>query len=75
MTGPVAPRTAEGDAALAGPLPDGSGTDRSGTGDRRVDDALRRLEGVDALPLADQVPAYEAAHRTLQDALATVDGE
>lgn len=44
-----------------------------GTGDNRVDAALRRLDAVDELPVSDHVAQYDAVHRTLQDALAAID--
>jgi len=44
-----------------------------GTGDDRVDAALRRLDAVDELPVSDHVAQYDAVHRTLQDALAAID--
>jgi hypothetical protein len=44
-----------------------------GTGDARVDAALARLEDLDELPVAEHVEQFDAVHRTLQDALATID--
>jgi hypothetical protein len=44
-----------------------------GTGDPRVDGALDRLEGLEALPVSAHVGEYEAVHGVLQDALATID--
>ena len=35
--------------------------------------ALTRLGEVDALPVADHVEVFDAVHRLLQDALATLD--
>ena len=39
----------------------------------QVDQALARLEGLEGLPLAEHVEAFDAVHRALQDALATLD--
>jgi len=44
-----------------------------GTGDDRVDAALRRLDTVEDLPVSEHVAQYDALHRTLQDALAAID--
>jgi hypothetical protein len=44
-----------------------------GTGDARVDGALRRLDGLDDLALADHVERYEDVHNELQDALNAVE--
>jgi hypothetical protein len=44
-----------------------------GTGDDRVDAALRRLDSIDELPIGEHVEQYDAVHRTLQDALAAID--
>jgi hypothetical protein len=44
-----------------------------GTGDDRVDAALRRLDAIEELPVSEHVAQYDAVHRTLQDALATID--
>jgi hypothetical protein len=61
---PVTPQT---DPDPAAELPEGS------SGDARVDAALQRLDAIDGLPVADHVEQYDALHRTLQDALATID--
>ena len=44
------------------------------TGDPGVDDALGRLPQAVALPLEQQLPVFDAVHRTLQDRLADVEG-
>jgi hypothetical protein len=44
-----------------------------GTGDQRVDAALRRLETIGDLPVGEHVAHYDAVHSTLQDALAAID--
>jgi hypothetical protein len=38
-----------------------------------VDQALARLDGLDDLPVGEHVAAFDAVHRALQDALATLD--
>jgi hypothetical protein len=41
-----------------------------GTG---VDEALSRLQGLDDAPVGEHVEVFDAVHRSLQDALATLD--
>lgn len=43
------------------------------TGDAAVDAAVRAVVAAAGSPPADQLPAYEAAHRTLREALARID--
>lgn len=43
------------------------------TGNPAVDEALRALDDAAQAPPAEQIPAYEAAHRALQQTLATID--
>jgi hypothetical protein len=43
------------------------------TGHPAVDGALRGLASAAELPPAEQVPAFDAAHRALQQTLATID--
>jgi hypothetical protein len=43
------------------------------TGDVRVDAAMKRLAGLDELPLAAQVTVFDDVHRLLQDALTGAD--
>lgn len=43
------------------------------TGHPLVDGALARLDSVAGQPAAEQVAAYEEAHRVLQQTLATID--
>jgi hypothetical protein len=38
-----------------------------------VEAALERLDSLDELPVSEHVEQYDALHRTLQDALATID--
>lgn len=66
---PVAPTVpTSGAHAVPGP----PAADRT-TGDDAVDEALRRLDVVEALSLPEQVTVLEAVHGALQDRLA--DGE
>lgn len=44
------------------------------TGVAAVDEALRPLSGLDALPTGAHVELFETVHRRLQDALADLDG-
>jgi hypothetical protein len=41
--------------------------------DERVDTALDLLEGLEDVPVAEHVAVFDAVHRSLQDALATLD--
>ena len=43
------------------------------TGSEGVDAALAHLDGLDDVPVADHVTVFDAVHRGLQDALATLD--
>ena len=43
------------------------------TGHPAVDAALRGMANAAELPPAEQIVEYEAAHRTLQETLATID--
>lgn len=38
-----------------------------------VDAAIARLDGLEDLPVSEHVEVYDAVHRSLQDALATLD--
>ena len=44
-----------------------------GSGHAGVDAVLRSMANAAELPPADQIAEYEAAHRTLQETLATID--
>jgi hypothetical protein len=44
------------------------------TGDEAVDQAVARLADAAAAPLEEQLPVFDAVHRTLQDRLADVEG-
>lgn len=41
--------------------------------DQRVEDALALLDQLDEKPVAEHVEVFDALHRSLQDALATLD--
>ncbi|WP_213455330.1 hypothetical protein [Rhizomonospora bruguierae] len=43
------------------------------TGHPAVDGALQAMANAAELPAAEQIAEYEAAHRTLQETLATID--
>jgi hypothetical protein len=43
------------------------------TGNPMVDEALRAVDDAAGAPPAEQIPGYEAAHRALQQTLATID--
>jgi hypothetical protein len=45
----------------------------AGTGHPAVDAALQAVVAAADAPPADQVPAYQALHRTLRETLATID--
>jgi hypothetical protein len=58
--------------ASTGPVSTGP-AEQGGTGHPAVDAALDELAQVAELPPGEQVPAYEAVHRTLSQTLATID--
>jgi hypothetical protein len=41
--------------------------------DQRVEDALALLDQLDELPVGEHVEVFDVLHRSLQDALATLD--
>ena len=41
--------------------------------DERVEAALTLLDGLQGAPVAEHVEVFDAVHRSLQDALATLD--
>jgi hypothetical protein len=45
------------------------------TGHPAVDGVLESLEGLDDIPVAEQVPVFESAHETLRSALADAGNE
>jgi hypothetical protein len=61
------------EAGTADPAEPDPATPDTATGDGRVDAALRRLDAIEELPVSEHVAQYDAVHRTLQDALATID--
>ncbi|MEH1130684.1 hypothetical protein [Micromonospora sp. CPCC 206061] len=85
MSGPVpgpyrppvpAPPPAPAAAPVPGPPPggvSGSDGDGSGSGHPAVDAVIQSLANAANVPLRDQIAEYEAAHRTLQETLATID--
>ncbi|GAB3804255.1 hypothetical protein [Micromonospora zhanjiangensis] len=57
-----------------GPAAEPAGADADpGSGHPAVDAALRSIVNAAGLSPADQIAQYEAAHRTLQETLATID--
>jgi hypothetical protein len=75
-----APPPAPAVAPVPGPPPgavsgavSGSDGDGSGSGHPAVDAVIQSLTNAANVPLRDQIAEYEAAHRTLQETLATID--
>ncbi|GII23149.1 hypothetical protein [Planosporangium mesophilum] len=64
--GPAAPALP---GAIADVPMDGAGP----TGHRHVDAVLAELERAEQLPPDQQIPAYEAVHRTLQETLRSIE--
>lgn len=64
-------------APAPGPLPGAGSTGGTGaaggSGHPAVDAVLQALANAADLPPADQIAAYEAAHRALRETLATID--
>ncbi|HEX2774779.1 MAG TPA: hypothetical protein VHN18_20475 [Micromonosporaceae bacterium] len=58
-----------------GPTAETIGDDpgEQGSGHPAVDAAIQAVEATADLSPADQIEAYDAAHRTLQETLATID--
>lgn len=44
-------------------------TDDGGTGDAQVDEAVRTLESLEALPVHEHAAVFERVHQVLQDRL------
>ena len=66
--GPIRPTPAPPPVARsAAPTP------ASGSGHPAVDAVIQAIANAGDLPPADQIAQYEAAHRTLQETLATID--
>jgi hypothetical protein len=38
-----------------------------------IEAAMRRLNGIEHLPVSEHIVRYEAVHKSLQDALSTID--
>lgn len=53
--------------------PTGDDPGEQGSGHPAVDAAVQAVEAAADLAPADQIEAYDAAHRTLQETLATID--
>ncbi|ROO59703.1 hypothetical protein EDC02_1514 [Micromonospora sp. Llam0] len=66
------PGTAAADGTVDGTDVTAGGTDTR-TGHPAVDAAIEAVRNATGLPPADQIAQYEAAHGTLQEALATID--
>lgn len=80
MTGLPEPADHTGSAASTEPADFAEPADRVDvappvTGNGAVDAALRHLAEVGDRGPADQLPAYQAAHRTLRETLAGIDEE
>ncbi|MEV1290557.1 hypothetical protein [Micromonospora sp. NPDC049679] len=79
MPGPFRPGPPPHRPALPPPSPAswpavGTGGDgEGGTGHPAVDAVIQAMENAVDLPPRDQIAQYEAAHRTLQETLATID--
>jgi hypothetical protein len=61
------------DAAEDPDAPDGPWPAAQTSGHPAVDAAVQAMANAADLPPADQIAEYEAAHRTLQETLATID--
>ncbi|MPZ28512.1 MAG: hypothetical protein GEV12_19455 [Micromonosporaceae bacterium] len=59
------------DPGSRSPQPEAAGPEQ--TGHPAVDSALRAVAEVAGAAPADQLPAYQAAHRTLRETLASID--
>jgi hypothetical protein len=70
----LAPRDAPADAGGMRPE-DRAPVDTPTTGVRAVDAALAEIEGVEALPLEEQLAAFERAHDRLRSALDSEPGD
>jgi hypothetical protein len=66
LTEPAADEPAADEPAADDPI-------ERGSGHAAVDAAVQAVEAAADLPPADQIEAYEAAHQTLQETLATID--
>jgi hypothetical protein len=67
------PAVDPGTAPAAGPQPAPDPPEHTQTGHPAVDAALRALGEAAAVPPDGQVAAFQAAHRTLRETLATID--
>lgn len=66
---------ASGDQPVAGDRPEAAHAPEAAapTGHPAVDTALRALREASHARPADQIPTYQAAHRTLRETLASID--
>ncbi|QSB17584.1 hypothetical protein JQS43_12725 [Natronosporangium hydrolyticum] len=62
-------------AAFVGTVGDSVAEQTTVTGQVAIDAALRTLASVSAADPADQLPAFQATHRTLRETLASIDEE
>jgi hypothetical protein len=60
-------------AQQAVPAADRPEEEEVSTGHSAVDAALRGIRQAAGAPPADQIPTYQAAHRTLRETLASID--
>lgn len=70
---PKAPAVTHGGTETPGADTVHPGVDGSGAGHPAVDAVLQGMANAAGLPPADQIAQYEAAHRTLQETLASID--
>jgi hypothetical protein len=71
MSGHPGPGAGQPDPVAAGEPPAVPRPER--TGHATVDAALRAVAEVADAPPSDQLPAYQAVHRTLRETLASID--
>jgi len=69
-TGPTGDEPAKGDQA-----PGTAGASAPGTGDSRVDAALRLLDRLPELPVGEHAPVFERVHAELTEILGDTDPE
>lgn len=55
--------------------PDAAGASAPGTGDARVDAALRLLDQLPGLPVSEHAPVFEQVHAELTEVLGDLDPE
>jgi hypothetical protein len=67
------PRPGAGYPAVPRPMPTPATLMPGPTGHHAVDAAVRAVANAEDLPAAEQLAAYEAAHRTLREVLSSID--